>query len=54
MKCSISECNLKAVETVTISFRETRNLCKYHYGLYKNKEGKYKSVFKKASTFKHY
>ena len=31
LQCSISECKHKALETVKISFRETRNLCKEHY-----------------------
>ena len=37
---------------VQISFKETRNLCKYHYDLFKNKEEKHTSNFSKASKFK--
>ena len=49
MKCSISECKYPAIETVKISFRETRNLCKNHLKLYNNKNSKYSTNFKKAS-----
>ncbi len=49
MKCSISECKSPAIETVKISFRETRNLCKIHLKLYNNKNSKYSINFKKAS-----
>lgn len=52
MKCSISECKSKAIETVTISFRETRNLCQYHYNLFKNKEKKHSTDYQKASKLK--
>ncbi len=52
MKCSISECKSKAIETVTISFRETRNLCQYHYNLFKNKEKKHGLDYQKASKLK--
>ena len=51
MQCSISECKLKAIETVKISFRETRNLCKEHYELFKNKDKKHITNFTKASKF---
>ncbi len=51
MQCSISKCKLKAKETVKISFRETRNLCKEHYKLFKNKDKKYLTNFTKASGF---
>ncbi|MDC4231575.1 MAG: hypothetical protein M8319_04520 [Nitrosopumilus sp.] len=51
MQCSISECKLKAVKKVKISFRETRNLCKEHSKLFKNKEKKYAPNFTKASRF---
>ena len=51
MQCSISECKEKAIETVKISFRETRNLCQAHYRLFENKEKKYNPKFSKASDF---
>jgi hypothetical protein len=51
LKCSISECKIKAIQTVKIGFKETRNLCEYHYDLLKNKEEKYAPNFKKASKF---
>lgn len=49
MQCSISECKSKAIQTVSISFKETRNLCKYHYNLFKNKDQEHKPQFTKAS-----
>ena len=51
MKCSISECKNKATQLIRISFKEKRNLCEYHYNLFKNKEKKHKTVFTKASKF---
>jgi len=51
LQCSISECKHRALETVKISFRETRNLCKEHYNLFKNKDAKYGVNFSKASKF---
>jgi len=51
MQCSISECKEKAIETVQISFKETRNLCKEHFRLFKNKDKKHNSIFSKASDF---
>ncbi len=51
MQCSISECKLKAIKTVKISFKETRNLCKNHYKLFKNKDEEHHSNFIKASKF---
>ena len=42
---------LKAIETVKISFRETRNLCKEHYKLFKNKDKKHIPNFSKATRF---
>ncbi|MBA4719177.1 MAG: hypothetical protein HRO68_08830 [Nitrosopumilus sp.] len=51
MQCSISECKLKSIETVKISFKETRNLCKEHYKLFKNKDKKYLPNFSKATGF---
>ena len=50
MQCSISECKQKAIETVQISFRETRNLCKGHYELFRNKDRKHIPKFSKASN----
>jgi len=52
LKCSISECKTEAKETVKIGFKETRNLCEYHYNLFNNKEEKYEPGFNKASKFK--
>ena len=49
MQCSISECKLKAIQTVKIGFKETRNLCDYHYKLFKNKDEKHTPNFSKAS-----
>ena len=51
MQCSISECKLKATDTVKISFRETRSLCKKHYQLFINKDKKHLPNFTKASKF---
>jgi len=52
MKCSITECKSKANNSVKIGFKETRNLCDYHYNLFKNREEKYVPNFYKASKFK--
>jgi len=49
LKCSISECKEKAIETVKISFRETRNLCINHYKLFKSRDEKHLPDFYKAS-----
>ena len=51
LQCSISECKEKAIQTVKISFKETRNLCKNHHKLFKNKNEKYTPTFSKASKF---
>ena len=51
LQCSISECKEKAIQTVKISFKETRNLCKNHYNLFKNKDEKHIPTFSKASKF---
>jgi len=51
MQCSISECKEKAIETVQISFKETRNLCKVHFRLFKNKDKKHNPTFSKAAEF---
>ena len=53
MKCSISECKKDATKTVEISFRESRNLCKNHYELFKNKDRKYLANFIKAKKLQH-
>ena len=52
MQCSISECNMKAIETVKIGFKEKRNLCENHYKLFINKESTYKPSFMRATEFK--
>jgi len=52
LKCSISECKIRANQSVKIGFKETRNLCEYHYNLFKNKKEKYALNFSKASKFK--
>jgi len=52
LKCSISECKTTADKSVKIGFKETRNLCEYHYNLFKNKEEKHAPNFSKASKFK--
>jgi len=49
MQCSISECKSKGVQTVKIGFKEKRNLCKYHYELFKNKDKIHAPIFNKAS-----
>ena len=51
LQCSISECKEKAIQTVKISFKETRNLCINHHKLFKNKDEKYAPSFSKASKF---
>ena len=51
LQCSISECKEKAIQTVKISFKENRNLCKHHFKLFKNKDEKYVPTFSKASKF---
>jgi hypothetical protein len=52
LKCSITECKGKAEQVVKIGLKETRNLCKYHYNLFNNKEEKHSPNFSKASEFK--
>ena len=49
LQCSISECKSKSVETVKISFRETRNLCREHLKSFSNKDKEYFPRFTKAS-----
>lgn len=49
MQCSISECKSEAVKTVKISIKESRNLCKKHYALFKDKDVKHASNFIRAS-----
>ena len=51
MQCSISECKEKSIQTVKISFRETRNLCEKHYKLFKNKDKEHFPKFSKASDY---
>ena len=51
LQCSISECKLVAEETVKISFRETRNLCKKHYQIFINKNKEHPVNFTKASEY---
>lgn len=52
MHCSISECKMKAIQSVKIGFKEKRNLCEHHYKLFINKDEKHKPRFTKASDFK--
>jgi len=52
MQCSISECKIKATQTVRIGFKEKRNLCEYHFKIFNNKEEKYVPNFTKATEFK--
>lgn len=52
MKCSISRCKSKAIQTISINFRERRNLCQYHYNLFQNREKDYKLTFERASNLK--
>lgn len=52
LKCSITECKDIANQIVKIGLKETRNLCKYHYDLFKNQEEKHAPKFSKASEFK--
>ena len=49
LQCSISECKEKAIQTVKISFKEHRNLCKKHFKIFLNKENNHKPIFSKAS-----
>ena len=41
MQCSISECKLKAVQTVEISLEKLEILCKKHYQIFINKDKKH-------------
>ncbi len=52
MQCSISECKMKATQTIKIGFKEKRNLCDYHFKIYNNREQKYKPSFTRATKFK--
>lgn len=52
MQCSISECKMKAFQTVKIGFKEKRNLCEYHFKIFNNKEEKHAPYFAKATEFK--
>ena len=49
VQCSISECKIKAIQSVNIGFKEKRNLCENHYMIFINKEKKYSTKFVKAS-----
>jgi len=49
MQCSISECKSTAAQIVKIGFKEKRNLCQYHFELFKNKDTEYAPNFSKAS-----
>ncbi|MDH3278171.1 MAG: hypothetical protein OEL77_04620 [Nitrosopumilus sp.] len=49
MQCSISECKLKAIQIVSVGFKEKRNLCKLHYDLFKNKDTVHAPSFSAAS-----
>ena len=51
LKCSITECKIRASKPVKIGFKEARNLCEYHYNLFKNREEKHAPKFSKASRF---
>ncbi|MYG33194.1 MAG: hypothetical protein F4202_04260 [Cenarchaeum sp. SB0677_bin_16] len=53
MQCSISECNNTAVKTVKVGSKETRNLCKIHYVIYKNRKKIHTPIFRKASNISH-
>ena len=52
VRCSISECKMKANRSIKIGFKEKRNLCEYHYKLFINKEEKHEANFTRASEFK--
>jgi hypothetical protein len=49
LQCSISECKLKAIQIVSIGFKEKRNLCRHHYDLFKNKDQVHAPSFSNAS-----
>ena len=49
LQCSVSECRFEAVCTVSISFKETRNLCKVHYEIFQNRDKRHPPVFIRAS-----
>lgn len=42
---------MRSIHVTKIGFKETRNLCKYHYDLFNNKEKKYALNFEKAAKF---
>jgi hypothetical protein len=52
MQCSISECKMKATQSIKIGFKEKRNLCDYHFKIYNNREQKYEPSFTRATKFK--
>ena len=49
VQCSISECKIKAIQSVNIGFKEKRRLCEKHYKLFINKEKIHPTKFVKAS-----
>ncbi|MCA9812822.1 MAG: hypothetical protein KC483_08170 [Nitrosarchaeum sp.] len=52
MQCSISECKMKAVQSIRVGFKEKRNLCEKHYRIFLNKEEKYKVKFTRGTELK--
>lgn len=49
MRCSISECREKAVGTVRVGPRETRNLCSRHLRIYRGRDKSHEVGFARAS-----
>ena len=52
LQCSISECKMKAIQSIKIGFKEKRNLCEKHYRIFLNKEEKYKVKFTRGTELK--
>lgn len=52
LQCSISECKMKAIQSIKIGFKEKRNLCEKHYRIFLNKEEKYKVTFTRGTELK--
>ena len=52
LQCSISECKMKAVQSIRVGFKEKRNLCEKHYRIFLNKEEKYKVKFTRGTELK--
>lgn len=50
MKCSISECHQKAIQTVKVGRNETRLLCHKHLLIYMDQGTHHTPVFYKASN----